>query len=220
MLTDWPFGAGHFWLENSAMETTLQRAQSERTNVRRKDRQVEDDAFIRDLLRRAPMGVLATVRDGEPYVNSNTFVYDEERDVIYMHSARTGRTPSNVAGYERVCLTVTEMGRLLPADAAFNMSVEYASAVIFGRARLVDSDEERRHALDLLVRRYFPHLLPGDDYRLPSDDELKLTAVYRIEIEEWSGKQKKAADDHAGAFRYGDHGLAPWLVDGQKHSIR
>lgn len=181
------------------------------TDVRRKDRQVQDEAFILGLLHRAPMGVMATVRDGQPFVNSNMFVFDEAEHVIYMHSARTGRTPSNVRRDEAICFTVTEMGRLLPSDRAFNMSVEYEGVVVFGRARIVEDPVEKLWALDLLVRKYFPHLAPADDYRLPNDEELRLTAVYRIAIDEWSGKQKKSESDHPGAFRYGDHGFAPWL---------
>jgi nitroimidazol reductase NimA-like FMN-containing flavoprotein (pyridoxamine 5'-phosphate oxidase superfamily) len=179
------------------------------SDVRRKDRQVEDEAFIRALLNRAPMGVMATVRDGQPFVNSNTFVFDEPAHAIYMHSARTGRTACNAESAEAVCFTVTEMGRLLPSERAFNMSVEYSSVVAFGRTRLVTDDASKRYALDLLVRKYFPHLAPGVDYRLPDDDELNLTAVYRITIDEWSGKQKKAEDAFPDAFRYGEHGAVP-----------
>jgi nitroimidazol reductase NimA-like FMN-containing flavoprotein (pyridoxamine 5'-phosphate oxidase superfamily) len=182
------------------------------TDVRRKDREVEDEAFIRSLLHRAPLGIMATVRLGQPFLNSNMFVYDEDAHAIYMHSARTGRTPSNVEADESVCFTVTEMGRLLPADRAFSMSVEYNAVVVFGRASIVEDDEGKRAALDLLVRKYFPHLTPADDYALPDDNELKLTAVYRIAIDEWSGKQKKVDDDFPGAFRYGEHGLAPGVT--------
>jgi nitroimidazol reductase NimA-like FMN-containing flavoprotein (pyridoxamine 5'-phosphate oxidase superfamily) len=152
------------------------------------------------------MGVLATVRDGQPFLNSNTFVFDDRHHAIYMHSAHAGRTASNVEGERAVCFTVTEMGRLLPSERAFNMSVKYSSVVVFGRAQLVDNDAGKRHALDLLVRKYFPHLKPGCDYRVPSDDELKLTAVYCIAIDAWSAKQKKVEDDYPGAFHYGQQG--------------
>jgi nitroimidazol reductase NimA-like FMN-containing flavoprotein (pyridoxamine 5'-phosphate oxidase superfamily) len=177
-------------------------------DVRRKDREVEDQAFIRALLHHAPMGVLATARDGQPFVNSNLFVYDEPAHVIYMHTAHVGRTADNVEREQHVCFTVSEMGRLLPAERAFSMSVEYRAVVVFGRARVIDDEASKRHALDLLVRKYFPHLTPGDDYALPDADELKLTAAYRIEIDAWSGKQKQADANHPGAFHYGDHSAA------------
>ena len=42
--------------------------------VRRRDRAVADEEWIRGVLRRAPLGTLATVRDGQPFVNMNIFV--------------------------------------------------------------------------------------------------------------------------------------------------
>ena len=172
-------------------------------SVRRKDRAVEDEGWIRQKLRTAPYGVMATAHDGQPFVNSNLFVYDERERAIYMHTARTGRTASNVGSSERVAFTVFEMGRLLPAPRAFNMSVEYEGVVVFGRARLLESEKEKRRGLGLLVEKYFSRLAPVVDYALPSTEELSLTSVYRIEIESWSGKRKAVEADYAGAFRFG-----------------
>ena len=59
---------------------------------------MDDDAWIKDMLRRAPVGYLATVHRDQPYVNSNLFVYDEDSNCIYMHTAAVGRTASNVDG--------------------------------------------------------------------------------------------------------------------------
>jgi nitroimidazol reductase NimA-like FMN-containing flavoprotein (pyridoxamine 5'-phosphate oxidase superfamily) len=172
------------------------------SDVRRKERAVEDDAWIIDLLRRVPMASLATVHDGQPFVNSNLFVYDESRHVVYMHTAGKGRTRANVDADERICLSVSEMGRLLPAPRAFNMSVEYGGVVIFGRGRVVTDAAEKDYGLMRLVRRYYPHLEPALDYATPDPGELGLTSVYRIEIDEWSGKRKQADAHHPGAFTW------------------
>lgn len=170
--------------------------------VRRRDRAVEDDAWIRDYLRRAPVGVLATVHDGQPFINSNLFVYDEARHCLYMHTARVGRTRSNVDQNESCCFSVFEMGRLLPAEEALKFSVEYSGVTVFGSVWVVWDEEEAREALQLLLDKYAPHLLPGRDYRPTTAEELKRTAVYRIAIDSWSGKKKQVADDYPGAFRY------------------
>jgi nitroimidazol reductase NimA-like FMN-containing flavoprotein (pyridoxamine 5'-phosphate oxidase superfamily) len=174
--------------------------------VRRADRAVTDDHWIADMLTHAPMGTLATVSDGQPFVNSNLFVYDAQNHALYTHTARLGRTRSNVDGDEKVCFTVTSMGRLLPADEALEFSVEYAGVVVFGRASIIEGADAER-ALQLLLDKYFPHLRPGRDYRPIIPEELKRTSVYRIAIESWSGKQKRVADDFPGAFFYGEHDL-------------
>ena len=67
------------------------------THVRRSDRAVEDDSWIQAFLQRAPVGILATASDGQPFINSNLFVYDRAAHAIYMHTARTGRTASRPA---------------------------------------------------------------------------------------------------------------------------
>lgn len=172
------------------------------TEVRRRDRAVDDDAWIVDFLRVAPIGTLATVHDGQPFINTNLFVFDESRRVVYMHTAGAGRTRANVDGDERVCFAASEMGRLLPSPRAFNMSVEYAGVVAFGRARVIADVDEKRRALEMLVDKYFAHLRPVEDYALPSPEELAATAVYRIEIEGWSGKRKQAEPEFPGAFTW------------------
>ncbi len=171
--------------------------------VRRSDRAVEDEGWIRDFLHRAPVGTLATVHQGQPFINANLFVYDEAVNTIYMHTAQVGRTRANIEADERVCFGVNEMGRLLPADEALEFSVEYAGVIVFGRAHMVEADEEARHALQMLLDKYAPHLKPGRDYRPIVAQELARTAVYRIQIDSWSGKRKQVAPDFPGAFYYG-----------------
>jgi uncharacterized protein len=172
--------------------------------VRRTDRAVEDEAWIREFLHHAPIGYLATVHEGQPFINSNLFVYDEAAHAIYLHTARFGRTRSNVEADERACFTVSEMGRLLPADEALEFSVEYSGVAVYGKAAIIEDSAEAKHALQLLLDKYAPHLKPGVHYRPTTDDELKRTAVYRVQIDAWSGKRKVAEPDFPGAFLYGD----------------
>ncbi len=171
--------------------------------VRRADRAVTDDAWIKAFLHRAEFGAMATALDGQPFINTNLFVYDEAANAIYLHTARVGRTQSNVEASNRVCFSISEMGRLLPADEALEFSVEYSGVAVFGVAHIVHDPQEAEHGLQLLLDKYFPHLRPGQHYRPITADELKRTAVYRIDIELWSGKQKKVGEDFPGAFLYG-----------------
>ena len=148
--------------------------------------------------------MLATVHDGQPFVNSNIFVYDEGRSAIYLHTARTGRTRGNVESDPRAAFTVFETGRLLPADEALEFSIEYGGVVIFGAVSIVDEPEEAEYGLQLLLDKYAPHLRPGRDYRPITADELKRTSVFRLDIESWSGKRKYVEPDFPGAYLYED----------------
>ncbi len=172
------------------------------TTIRRSDRAVDDDAWIKAFLRREAVGTLATADEGQPFINSNLYVYDETRHCIYMHTANVGRTRANIEHNPQVCFSIMTMGRLLPAAEALEFSVEYSGVVVFGDAVVVDDEAEAIDGLQQLLDKYAPHLKPGTDYRPPIAEELKRTAVYRINIREWSGKKKVVDDDFPGAFWY------------------
>jgi uncharacterized protein len=166
---------------------------------RRRDR-AKDEAWIRTFLRQAPFGFLATVEDGRPFLNSNLFVFDEDRHAIYLHTARTGRTPEAVDRSGPATFSAAVMGRLLPASEALEFSVEYAGVVVYGTAHPVDDDVEKRRILQLILDKYAPHLEPGRDYRPIVPEELRRTAVHRLDVESWSGKEKTVPRDFPGAY--------------------
>lgn len=174
------------------------------TQVRRRNREVVDESWIRDFLARAPMCTVATVHGEQPFLNSNLFLYDADAHVVYFHTAGEGRTRTNIEANGRVCISVSELGRLLPAAKVTDYSTEYASVTIFGNARVVTDPAEEWSVLERQLRKYFPHKEPGRDYEPFTDREMSRAAIYRIEITEWSAKQHREADDFPGAFRYGE----------------
>lgn len=186
--------------------------------VRRADRAVENDGWIRDFLKKAAFGTIATVYNDQPFINSNIFVYDALQHVIYFHTANVGRTRANVEKDERVCFSVSEMGRLLPAEEAIHFSVEYCGVAVFGKASIVTDEAEASQALQLILDKYFPHLQPDQDYRPVVPQALKRTTVYRINIEHWSGKQKQVEADFPGAFCY-EELEAMCSKNGEKHGV-
>ena len=176
------------------------------TKIRRSDR-AKDDAWIRAFLHRTEFGTLATTNDGQPFLVTRTYAYDEANHAIYMHGARKGRTVENIQANNRACFSISAMGRLLPADEALEFSVEFSGVVLFGQVAVVDDEIKATHGLKLLMDKYAPHLEYGVDYKPVSAAALKITAVFRIDIETWSGKEKKMADDFPGAYDYMGGGL-------------
>jgi nitroimidazol reductase NimA-like FMN-containing flavoprotein (pyridoxamine 5'-phosphate oxidase superfamily) len=167
----------------------------------RKDR-AKDEEWIRAYLKRVPFGMLATEYEGQPFIKPTLFVYDDTEHAIYIHGALVGRMRTNLETNSRISFCIAEMGRLLPADTAMEVGVEYASVVVFGKAELLTDTDQARHGLQLLLDRYFPHLKPGIDYREILPQELDITSVYRITIDSWSGKEDHARQDFPGAFSY------------------
>ena len=155
-----------------------------------------EEAWIRELLREARVGHIASARDGQPFLTPSTFWFDEENHQIIFHSNIAGRVRSNLEVNPRVCLEASELGRLLPSNVALEFSLQYRSVIVFGTVRLLTDPEEARRALYGLIGKYFPEMKAGKEYREITDKELRATSVYAIRIEHWSGKEnwKEHAD--------------------------
>ncbi|MGM0605269.1 MAG: pyridoxamine 5'-phosphate oxidase family protein [Halobacteriota archaeon] len=173
-------------------------------DVRYSPRAVEDDHWIREFLEEAPMCVLGLVDDAEPYLVNQLFVYDSTAEAIFLHGAYTGKTRTLVEDAEtaRACLTVSRMGRVLPAEMPVDFDVEYDSVVVYGDISLVEGQETKRDALEQLMSKFAPHMASGADYDPIADSSIDRTSVYRIDVDGWSGKRNEQPTDFAGAYDY------------------
>jgi len=159
------------------------------TAFQRRPHLTKDDAWIRDFLKTAKVGRVATSVDGQPFINTSTFWYDEANHQIVFHSNLAGRIRSNLEYNPKVSFEASELGELLPSNVALEFSLQYRSAAAFGTARVVTDPEEARILLYGLIGKYFPELKAGQEYREITEKELRATSVYAIKIEEWSGKE-------------------------------
>ena len=124
------------------------------------------------------------VVDGQPFVIPTA--YGRAGDVLYIHGARASRMQKALAAGADVCVTVTLVDGLVLARSAFHHSINYRSVVVFGRARVVESEAEKNTALEAFTE----HIMPGrwDDVRWPNAQELAATTVLAIQLSEASAK--------------------------------
>ncbi|MCF4120855.1 pyridoxamine 5'-phosphate oxidase family protein [Antribacter sp. KLBMP9083] len=87
-----------------------------------------------------------------------------------------------------VCVSVTELDGLVAARSGFNHSMNYRSAVVIGRPRVVEDDAERVRALDAIV----DHMIPGRSATLrpATRKELAATVVLALPLAEASMKER------------------------------
>jgi nitroimidazol reductase NimA-like FMN-containing flavoprotein (pyridoxamine 5'-phosphate oxidase superfamily) len=85
-----------------------------------------------------------------------------------------------------VCITVTSLDGLVLARSGFHHSMNYRCAVVIGPARLVESEEERARALDLVVDQVVPGR--AATLRPHTRKELVATAVLAVPLHEASLK--------------------------------
>ena len=160
-------------------------ARSARTAVRRHpERGVYDRAAIDAILDEALYCHLGFGYDGQPVVIPT--IHARVGDTLYLHGSPASRMLRELAGGIDVCVTATLLDGLVLARSVYNHSMNYRSAVVFGRARTVEERGEKLSALAAIV----DHVVPGRsrDARAPNDNELTATSVLALEIDEASGK--------------------------------
>lgn len=160
---------------------------TERTRVRRSPARASyDPALLRSLLDEAVVSHLAFTQDDHPYAIPTLHARIGER--VYVHGSSASRALRQIQGGLPACLTVTLIDGLVVARSAFNLSVNYRSAVILGTATLVPEDEKLA-ALEAFTNQ----IVPGrwDDVRPPSAQELKATSVLALSLEEASVKTRQ-----------------------------
>lgn len=113
-------------------------------------------------------------------------IYAREGDVIFLHGARKARVIRMLENADEACLNVTLIDAIVLARSAFNSSMNYRSATVFGRPRLVDDHTEKLLAMYAISE----HLMPGrwDELRAPHEKEIKQTGVIALDITTASAK--------------------------------
>ncbi len=149
----------------------------------------QDEQWIAAFLTKAQVGHVASHWENQPFITPLLFWFDAGKKLIYFHTNIKGRLVENCTHFAEACFEASEMGRLLPSNAAIEFGVQYASVVAFGKIHLVDDEAEKRAGLQGLLDKYFPDLSAGVDYRPITKEELVRTAVIRMDIESWSGKK-------------------------------
>ncbi len=149
----------------------------------------QSDDWIRDLIKRLPLGHFATRWDDQPFVHPMTFVYNEDKHCIYMHGSTVGRRRANTDRHEKMSFCATEMGQLLPSNRALNFSTQFRSVMAFGTVRQVDDEDEKKSALYALIDKYFTPMTLNVDYSPIRPEDLKMTSVFALDISDWSGKE-------------------------------
>jgi nitroimidazol reductase NimA-like FMN-containing flavoprotein (pyridoxamine 5'-phosphate oxidase superfamily) len=141
-----------------------------------------DRAALDELLDTTRIGHFGIVGvDGAPQVVPTAVVRDGDR--VLAHGSTGAGWLRRLAAGAPTCLAVTAYDGVVVARSAFESSMHYRSAVLFGSCSPV-TDKER--ALDLLTDA----LIPGRtaEVRRPTRAELAATIVLQLPIQEWSLK--------------------------------
>ena len=159
----------------------------------RRSRQALGADACRDVLARGASGVLALLGDGGwPYAVPLSYAFDGEK--LYFHCAREGHKLDAIRREARASFCVVDRDEVVPEE----YTTYFRSVIAFGRVRVVEDEAQKRAAIELLARRYFPQD-SAENRRRAIEREWAGLCMLEMDIEHMSGKEAKELAREGGS---------------------
>lgn len=150
--------------------------------MRRKDRETtQEEALI--ILDQASWGVLSAVDSSNtPY--SIPLSLARDGNWLYFHCALEGRKLKVIRARPETCIAF--VGNVeFPSE---HFTAVYESAIVSGTAEEVINEEEKKHGLRIICKRFTPDNMNAFDEEIKK--MLAVTGVWKIHIDKITGKRR------------------------------
>jgi nitroimidazol reductase NimA-like FMN-containing flavoprotein (pyridoxamine 5'-phosphate oxidase superfamily) len=115
-------------------------------------------------------------------------IYGRKGDKLYLHGAGSSRMMKTIASGIPISIAVTQVNGIVLARSLFNSSMNYESVVVFGKATMMEDENEKNVALEVISEQILKDR--WNEARLPSPKELKATMLLEVTIEDASAKRR------------------------------
>jgi uncharacterized protein len=153
-------------------------------HVRRQDREITEPAEIHKVLKATKYVTIALCMEGEPYLISLSHGYDQTRNCLYFHCAPEGKKLIYAKANPKVWgQAVLDFGVTQECD------YDYSSVHFSGTLSLITDINEKKHAMEVLIRQV--SLDPEVKLAKIKPEKLESVTMGRIDINYISGKSTR-----------------------------
>lgn len=152
--------------------------------VRGAKREMNDEESVYAILDAGFLCHVSFSHAGQPMMIPTAF--GRKGDTLYLHGSAKNFMLNQILNGQTVCIAVTHLDGIVLARTLFDTSVNYRSVVLFGKAMLVESEEERMEGLKTITE----HIIKGrwNEVRIGDENQLKATLVIKFNIDNASAK--------------------------------
>ena len=149
--------------------------------MRRKERKIEDQAIIQDILNTSHICRIGLFDTDYPYVLPLN--YGHQDHYLYFHCAPEGRKIDLIKKNNKVCFEIESDYRLVSDDVSCKWTSEFRSLIGVGEIEIIHNPEEKIKGLDIIMKQ---HGKADNHYPTKMLDKI---LVLKLHIKELSGKQ-------------------------------
>lgn len=159
--------------------------------MRRKDREITEFSEMIDVMKRCDVCRLAlNDEEGYPYLLPLNFGLEEKDSsvTLYFHGAKEGKKYDLIRKDTKASFEMDCSHRLVLSEKedGCQCTMEYESVIGQGTIEIL-SDAEKKKALDLLMKQYYPDRTEGFVFR---PEVLTMTEVFCLKVEHMTGKKR------------------------------
>lgn len=147
----------------------------------RRKKQLLSEAQTIEILQSCTSGVLAVIGDDDyPYAVPLSFAYDNGK--LFFHFAKEGHKFDSILKNNKVSFCVIQTDNVIQKT----FTTHFRSAIVFGRARILTEDSEKKYALECLVKKYSPAYITEGQSEI--EHSRNRVCVAEVQIEHMTGK--------------------------------
>ena len=155
-------------------------------SIRRKEKEITDENEMLAVILNAKYIIIAMCKENVPYLATLSHGYDRDKNCIYFHCAGEGKKIDILREHNIV------WGQALMDKGYVQGSCDhlYATTQFMGRVTFIDDIEEKRHALEIMIKA-----LENDPKKVMESqltvESVKGVQIGRIDVEYMSGKKSE-----------------------------
>jgi len=156
--------------------------------LRRKDKEINSIEEKLEIIAKCKICRLGLSENNHPYIVPLNYGYsfDNGKLTLYFHSAIEGKKMDIIKKNNNACFEIDCDTKLIEGEAPCDYGYEFKSIIGFGKIIILDTKEEKINGLNYLMKQQ-----TGKDIKYDyNEKELNNVIVYKILVDEFTGKQK------------------------------
>jgi nitroimidazol reductase NimA-like FMN-containing flavoprotein (pyridoxamine 5'-phosphate oxidase superfamily) len=155
--------------------------------MRRKDREIIPVEEKLEIIEKNKVCRIALSQNNLPYIVPLNYGYSFEEGVLtlYFHGSAEGKKMDIIKENNNACFEIDCDSKLIEGGAPCSYSYSFKSIIGFGKIVMLNLEAEKINGLNKIMK----HQTGKDAAYNFEENMLKKTAVYKIVVEEFTGKQ-------------------------------
>ncbi|MFX1574112.1 MAG: pyridoxamine 5'-phosphate oxidase family protein [Promethearchaeota archaeon] len=156
-------------------------------HMRRIEKEISNKEELTDILKNGKYTTISLCKENEPYIVTLSYGYDVNKPALYFHCAKEGQKIDFIKFNPNACGTVLEENGYIDGCGQAFRSVVYR-----GRMEIIETLEEKKKGLDILIDHLEHDPIPIKNKFLNKVSSYEKLGMLRLDITDISGKEEKA----------------------------